>query len=61
MVTVTSKDGQVFVGNVLEEDAGKIVLNMVGLEDRDCQVRYQITPNFQSFHDARGITQSLTG
>ena len=30
MVTVTSKDGQVFVGNVLEEDAGKIVLNMVG-------------------------------
>ena len=30
MVTVTSKDGQVFVGNVMEEDAGKIVLNMVG-------------------------------
>ena len=30
MVTVTSKDGQVFVGNVVEEDAGKVVLNMVG-------------------------------
>ena len=30
MVTVTSKDGQVFVGNVVEEDATKVVLNMVG-------------------------------
>ena len=30
MVTVTSRDGQVFVGNVVEEDASKVVLNMVG-------------------------------
>ena len=30
MVTITSKDGQVSVGNVMEEDANKVVLNMVG-------------------------------
>ena len=30
MVTITSKDGQVSVGNVIEEDANKVVLNMVG-------------------------------
>ena len=30
MVTITSKDGQVSVGNVVEEDANKVVLNMVG-------------------------------
>ena len=30
MVTVTSRDGQVFVGNVVQEDASKVVLNMVG-------------------------------
>ena len=30
MVTITSKDGQVLVGNVIEENANKVVLNMVG-------------------------------
>ena len=30
MVIITSKDGQVSVGNVIEEDANKVVLNMVG-------------------------------
>ena len=30
MVTISSKDGQVSVGNVVEEDANKVVLNMVG-------------------------------
>ena len=30
MVTITSKDGQVSVGSVVEEDANKVVLNMVG-------------------------------
>ncbi|MBT5911095.1 MAG: c-type cytochrome, partial [Opitutae bacterium] len=30
MVTITSKDGQVSVGNVIEENANKVVLNMVG-------------------------------
>ena len=30
MVTITSKAGQVSVGNVMEEDANKVVLNMVG-------------------------------
>ena len=30
MVTITNKGGQVFVGMVAEEDAGKIVLTMVG-------------------------------
>ena len=30
MVTITSKDGQVSVGNVVEEDTNKVVLNMVG-------------------------------
>jgi putative heme-binding domain-containing protein len=30
MITITSKDGQVSVGNVIEEDANKVVLNMVG-------------------------------
>ena len=30
MVTVTSRDGQLFVGNVVQEDASKVVLNMVG-------------------------------
>jgi putative heme-binding domain-containing protein len=30
MVIITSKDGQVSVGNVIGEDANKVVLNMVG-------------------------------
>ena len=30
MVTITSKDGQVLVGNVIEENANRVVLNMVG-------------------------------
>tara|TARA_B100001057_G_scaffold127737_1_gene126713 strand:+ start:13075 stop:14214 length:1140 start_codon:yes stop_codon:yes gene_type:complete len=30
MVTITSKDGQLSVGNVIEETANKVVLNMVG-------------------------------
>jgi len=30
MVIITSNDGQVSVGNVIEEDANKVVLNMVG-------------------------------
>jgi putative heme-binding domain-containing protein len=30
MVIITSKDGQVSVGNVIEENANKVVLNMVG-------------------------------
>jgi putative heme-binding domain-containing protein len=30
MVTITSKDGQLSVGNVIEENANKVVLNMVG-------------------------------
>jgi putative heme-binding domain-containing protein len=30
MVTITSKDGQVLVGNLIEENANKVVLNMVG-------------------------------